>query len=65
MLEFFFIACGLLQTITRSLLAPVITNKRKKQQTNKPADQRPTSVLFLLQLLLLVEFSLFFFQRKA
>ena len=36
----------------------------KKQKTNKPAYQRPTPVLFLLQLLLLVEFSLFFFQSK-
>ena len=42
----------------------LITNKIKKQKTNKPAYQRPTPVLFLLQLLLLVEFSLFFFQRK-
>ena len=61
MLEFFFIERGPLRTITRSLWAPVITSKRKKQQTNKSADQRPTPVLFLL----LVEFSLFFFQRKA
>ena len=65
MLEFFFIECGLLRAIARSLWAPVITNNRKKQKTNKPADQQPTPVLFLLQLLLLVEFSLFFFQRKA
>ena len=65
MLEFFFIERGLLRTITGSLWAPVITSKRKKQQTNRSADQRPTLVLFLLQLLLLVEFSLFFFQRKA
>ena len=65
MLEFFFIERGPLRTITRSLWAPVITSKRKKQQTNKSADQRPTPVLFLLQFLLLVEFSLFFFQRKA
>ena len=43
---------------------PVITNKIKKQKTNKPAYQRPTLDLFLLQLLLLVEFSLLFFQRK-
>ena len=48
MLELFFIERGLLHTIT---------NKIKKQKTNKPAYQRPTPVLFLLQLLLLVEFS--------
>ena len=59
MLAFFFIERGLLRAITRSLWAPVITNKRKRKnktkQTNKPADQRPTPVLFLLQLLLLVD----------
>ena len=31
----------------------------KKQKTNKPAYERPITVLFLLQLLLLVKFSLF------
>ena len=31
----------------------------KNQKTNKPAYQRPITVLFLLQLLLLVKFSLF------
>ena len=31
----------------------------KKQKRNKPAYQRPITVLFLLQLLLLVKFSLF------
>ena len=55
MLELFFIERGLLRTITRSLQDPVITNK------NKAAYQRPTPVLFVLQLLLLAEFSLFFF----
>ena len=57
MLELFFIERGLLRTITRSLRDPVITNK------NKAAYQRPTPVLFVLQLLqlLLAEFSLFFF----
>ena len=66
MLEFFFIerGRGLLRTITRSLWAPVITNKRKKQQTNKPADQRPIPVLFLLQLLLLAELACFYFKEK-
>ena len=53
MLELFFIERGLLRTITRSL--------DKKQKTNKAAYQRPTLVLFVLQLLLLVEFSFFFF----
>ena len=64
MLEFVFIERWLLRTIIRSLWAPVITKKVKKQKTNKPAYQRPTPVLLLLQLLLLVEFNLFFFQRK-
>ena len=32
---------------------------KKQKQTNKPAYQRPTTALFLLQLLLLVKFSLF------
>ena len=37
MLKSFFIERGLLRTITRSLWAPVITNKRKKnnKQTNQ------------------------------
>ena len=65
MLEFFFIERWLLRTSTRSIWVPEITNKRKKTKTNKPADQRPTPVLFLVQLLLLVEFGLFFFQSKA
>ena len=56
MLEFFFIERGLLRTITRSLWAPDYQCD-KKQKTNKPAYQRPTPVFFLLQLLLLVEFS--------
>ena len=43
---------------------PITNETIKKQKTNKPAYQRPTPVLFLLQLLLLVGFSLFFFQRK-
>ena len=64
MLKFFFIERGLLRTITRSLSTSVIINEIKKQKTNKPAYQRPAPVLFPLQLLLLVEFSLFFFQRK-
>ena len=55
MLEFFFTERGLLRTITRS---------HEKKNTNKQAYQRPTPVLFLLQLLFLVEFRLFFFQRK-
>ena len=63
MLEFFFIERGLLRTLSRSLWAPDYQYD-KKQKTNKPAYQRPTPVLFLLQLLLLVGFSLFFFQRK-
>ena len=41
-------------------LLRTITNKIKKQKTNKPAYQLPTPVLFVLQLLLLVEFNLFF-----
>ena len=56
MLELFIIERGLLL-----VRAPVITNKIKNKQTNKTAYQRPTPVLFVFQLLLLVEFSLFFF----
>ena len=62
MLEFFFIERGLLRTIAGAY-GLLITNKIKTK-INQPAYQRPTPVLFLLQLLLLVEFSLFFFQRK-
>ena len=54
MLELFFIERGLLRTISNKI-------RNKKKQTNKPAYQRPTPVLFVLQLLVLVEFSLFFF----
>ena len=49
MLELFFIERGLLL-----VRAPVITNKIKNKQTNKTAYQRPTPVLFVFQLLLLV-----------
>ena len=55
MLELFFMERGLLRTITRSLRDPLFTNKKKA------AYQRPTPVLFVFQLLLLAEFSLFFF----
>ena len=55
MLELFFIERGLLRTIT---------NKIKNKKTNKPTYQGPTPVLFVLQLLLLVEYSLFFFSRE-
>ena len=47
MLEVFFIERGLLRTITRSLWAPVITNKRKNnKQTNQLTSDLLQSYFF-------------------
>ena len=57
MLEFFFIERVGYYELLPGTYGPLITIKIKNKKTNKPAYQRPTPVLFLLQLLLLVEFS--------
>ena len=57
MLEFFFIERVGYYELLQGAYWLLITIKIKNKQTNKPAYQRPTPVLFLLQLLLLVEFS--------
>ena len=49
-------------TGTSSCLVHLMMNyqiDKNQKQTNKPAYQRPTTVLFLLQLLLLVKFACF------